>query len=78
MSESAFKIRLNDDRTIDEIVADDVTSFHLEQMDTGHWWIGLSKKDGQCLRINLFNRRNARIICNAESDDGAISEGFDR
>ncbi len=72
-----FEVRLNDDRTIDEIIARDVKNFHLEQMDIGAWWIGITRSNGEVLRINLYNRRNARILCNVESDDGTICEGFE-
>lgn len=71
------EVRLNSDNTIDEIVASDVKSFHLEQMDTGFWWMAIERKDGQRLTINLFNKRNATITCSAESEDGHICEGFE-
>lgn len=72
-----FEVRLNGDGSIDEIVAENV-SFHLEQMDDGFWWIGLSQQEASKPRllINLSNKRNAVIRCNAESEDGKISAGF--
>jgi hypothetical protein len=70
------EVRLNGDNTIDEIVADDVTNFHLEQMDDGLWWMGIMTRGGQRLLVNLHTRRNAAIACNAESEDGRICEGF--
>lgn len=38
------EVRLNDDGTIDEIVTAKPMFFHLEQMDDGQYWIGLSDK----------------------------------
>ncbi len=75
--EAPFEVRLNDDETIDEIVADNV-HFHLEQMDNGHWWIGLTPKidHENRLLINLGTKRNAEIRCVAESENGAIIAGF--
>lgn len=49
--------RHNEDGSLDEVVADDVANFHLEQMDTGSWWIGLDHKDGTTTHIRLFARR---------------------
>lgn len=73
-----FEVRLNGDKTIDEIIAESV-DFHLEQMDNGHWWIGLTPKSNpdNRLLINLGTRRNANIRCVAESEDGTVSEGFE-
>ena len=36
------EVRLNEDGTIDEIVIDRPLRFHLEQMDDGQYWIGLT------------------------------------
>lgn len=41
-------VRNNDDGTIDEVIWDKVDHFHLEQMDDGQYWIGLSRTvDGE-------------------------------
>lgn len=52
---------------IDEIVAEHCR-FHLEQMDTGHWWIEIatSGTGGQSLHINLSTRRGTKIRAFAE------------
>ncbi len=71
-----IEVRLNDDESIDEIVATKIKSFHLEQMSNGHWWMGIERKDGQQLMVNLFNKRDANITCNAQSEDSSICEGF--
>ena len=41
---------------LDEVVADDVVSFHLEQLHDGCWWIGLTHEDGTETHINIFSR----------------------
>jgi hypothetical protein len=69
------EIRFNEDGSVDEIVAD-CKSVHLEQMDNGHWWLGINRADGNRLLVNLSTRRNAEIRCTVESDDGDVSAGF--
>jgi hypothetical protein len=50
---------------IDEIVCNSC-SFHLEQMDTGHWWIRIeTTTSGVLLRINLSTRRGTKIYASA-------------
>lgn len=39
------EVRLNGDGTIDEIVTSRPVRFHLEQMDDGKYWIGLTPID---------------------------------
>lgn len=72
----SFEVRLNADKTIDEIFCSGVLNVHLEQMDSGCWWLGISRSDGQMLRVFLMTKHNATISCNAASDDNVISEGF--
>lgn len=57
--------RYNDDKTLDEVVADDVANFHLEQMDAGAWWIGLEHDDGTTTHIQLFAKRSNTTVVNA-------------
>lgn len=38
------EIRLNDDKTLDEVVAKNA-QFHLEQMDFNHWWMDVEVGD---------------------------------
>ena len=52
---------------LDEVVAENVT-FHLEQMNDGHWWIGLTHLDGSVDHINLTTKRNAKITARFEVD----------
>lgn len=51
--------RYHDD-ALDEVVAHGVT-FHLERLDTGAWWIGLTHPDGTVDHITLATPRNGRI-----------------
>ena len=43
------EIRLNDDGTLDEVVA---PGFHLEQMDFNHWWLEV-EIDGRAVSVWL-------------------------
>jgi hypothetical protein len=69
----ATRVGKNEDNTLDEIVIADPKSFHLEQMDTGVWWlrVGLDK-DGphgnaeRSVVINLWSK--AAIYARAEDD----------
>tara|TARA_Y100000310_G_C20670251_1_gene809877 strand:- start:2366 stop:2575 length:210 start_codon:yes stop_codon:yes gene_type:complete len=67
---SKFEIRNNDDGTLDEVIAEN-SFFHLEQMDNGHWWIGINyvDDDGQkhMAHINLYTP-NAKIKATIEID----------
>jgi len=49
--------RYDDLGNLDEVVADDVSSFHLEQLHTGTWWIGITHHDGEETTITLSTRR---------------------
>lgn len=53
------EIRTNDDGTIDEILWTRIDHFHLEQMDDGRYWIGLTKA-GETQHIMLT--RNGKFI----------------
>lgn len=59
------------DGALDEVVADDVAFFHLEQMDAGIWWIGLTHHDGTETQIRLFTTRPSatRIDAMCEMDE---------
>lgn len=35
------EVRTNEDGSLDEIVTEQIDSFHLEQMDDGCWWLGI-------------------------------------
>lgn len=70
-----IEVRLNADESVDEIVASNV-SLHLEQMDDGYWWMGISRPNGERMIVNLYTKHRAAIAVNAESEDGRISVGF--
>ena len=61
------EVRLNEDGTLDEIVAFGAY-VHLEQMDDGHWWLAV-ESDGHLVHINLATKRGAPI--HASVDDPA-------
>ena len=52
---------------LDEVVASNAKSVHLEQMDTGHWWLGV-EVGGELIHVNLYTRRNAEICARVESE----------
>ena len=49
-----IEIRRNTDGSLDEIVAENC-DIHLEQMDTGHWWLGITV-DGNTHCINFVSK----------------------
>lgn len=49
--------RYDDLGDLDEVVADDVASFHMEQMNRGHWNIVLQHEDGGETVIDLTTKR---------------------
>lgn len=53
---------------VDEVVSGEVDFFHLEQMDDGHWWLGLDLKNGPRLTITFWTKRNAEINVRVETD----------
>ena len=67
-----LEVRLHDDNTIDEVCIDGV-NVHIEQMDTGNWWIGISHgpHSEHMLHLNFTTKRNAAIKLTV------MNEGFD-
>lgn len=64
--EPGVEVRPNEDGTIDEICFTvNGVNFHLEQMDTGCYWIGVSWQDGEgeerMQHITLSTCRKAAI-----------------
>jgi hypothetical protein len=43
----------DDDETLDEFVAHDVKTVHLEAMGRASWWIGVELHDGRTWHINV-------------------------
>jgi len=62
----SYEIRLNEDGSLDEVVASNPKSYHLEQMDTGAWWMCIDMADGTAIHVNLWTRENRRILARAE------------
>ena len=53
-ADKAPEVRLNDDGSLDEVCGEG--KFHLEQMDTGHWWMVIHNSAGS-VHINLSSKR---------------------
>lgn len=56
----AYEIRVNDDMTLDEVVADKPLHLHLEQMSERSWWMGIQTKDGRHITVNFESNGNIR------------------
>jgi hypothetical protein len=52
----AYEIRLNNKKKLDEIFAYP-EHVHLEQMDYGHWWMGISLSNGDMIHVHLTSKR---------------------
>ena len=55
------------DGLLDDVVVPDVAYFHLERMSNSHWWIGLYRKDGSLIHIDIFAKR-ASVVARRRSD----------
>lgn len=56
-------VRFNDDGSLDEVVG--VGEYHLEQMDSGHWWMQLGPH-----HVNLSAKRSIKAIFSANEAHG--------
>lgn len=63
------EIRLNEDGTLDEVVAADCF-VHLEQMDEGLWWMRIALPDGSAIVVNLYSKRlsTTKVLARAERE----------
>jgi len=59
-----LEIRRNEDNTVDEVVV--CGNVHVEQMDTGSWWIGIDTADGRLLHLNFHAR--GKITLNVQDE----------
>lgn len=51
-----LEIRLNPDRSLDEVVCENAY-VHLEQMDSGHWWLRVvHDRSGKSVNVDLTAR----------------------
>lgn len=62
------EIRNNSLGKLDEFFADNV-NVHLEQMNDGHWWMGVTMPGGAMWHLNFSTKRNTPINCFAERDE---------
>lgn len=64
-----IEVRRNPDGTLDEIVAGDTTGdglcVHLEQMDSGVWWLGISHRG---YRQSTWFRSARKVTANSFID----------
>lgn len=61
--EPGVEVRLNSDGTIDEVFWTAIDDFHLEQMDDGKYWIGLSRTvDGEQQMQHIMLTRHGKHI----------------
>jgi hypothetical protein len=62
-----LSIRLNGAGQVDEVFAQGA-DLHIEQMNDGHWWMGVTDATGEFWHINFSTNRNTTINCFVESD----------
>jgi hypothetical protein len=66
MKKEQYEVRRNEDGTVDEIVSENVKFLHVEQMDNGHWWVGITLKNKKRLMLNFTSKR--KIKASVEED----------
>jgi hypothetical protein len=64
-----WEFRKDGDGNVDEIIAEDVQIVHLERMDNGHWWLGITLQDGSRITSSLISDLNTRIHCLAHKEE---------
>ena len=68
MGTNAPEVRLNEDGTLDEVVG--VGTFHLEQMDTNHWWLQIENAAGSVsVWLEARGKITAAYECDATTGD---------
>ena len=67
------EVRLNPDRTVDEVVASGV-GVHIEQMDHDIWFMSIDGKQGRRMHLT-FSIKGKKIHLSVE-DDGYYSSGI--
>ena len=53
------RIGRNEDGSPDEIVVHNV-NVHIEQMDDGHWWMGIYKDD-RVMLLDFYSKKKIRL-----------------
>lgn len=51
---------------LDDVCVPDVTMFRLERMDNNFWWIGLYKKDGTLVHIDIIAEQSGIVATKRE------------
>jgi hypothetical protein len=64
---TAVEIRNHDDGRLDEIVARKA-DVHLEQMDSGFWWMGL-EVEGRRFHVNFVSAKGIKVTVDEEEAD---------
>lgn len=57
-----FEIRLDDQQSLDEVVACHPKFFHLERMDNGAWWMAIETASGELFHINLSAKNSQKTL----------------
>jgi hypothetical protein len=72
MTGPRYEIRLDDDGSLDEVVAFAPELVHLERMTETGWWLGIDMPDGTHIAVNFgaVNRR-ARTYAFAEVENAS-------
>lgn len=52
----AYEIRLDDKGQLDEVVGHP-EGVHLERMDFGHWWLGITTSGGDMIHVHLTSKK---------------------
>lgn len=70
------EVRLNEDGSVDEIVASG--PIHIEQMSEGQWWMSIGDGDTS-IRVVFTSTTGAEIVAIAETIEGSswVQAGFD-
>ena len=63
------EVRCNDDGRVDEVVAK-CRHFHLEQMNTNAWWIGVVLPNGETLHVDIMADKGLRIVVREDWSGG--------
>lgn len=58
-----------DGDTLDEMVVNNVKSFHIERMNDGHYWLKLTIEDAPDIVINITSDKP--ILCRHDEEDEA-------
>lgn len=57
----AYEIRNTKDGQLDEVVATPGW-VHLEKMDWGHWWLGITLSNGDVIHVNLTSKKKIQAV----------------